>query len=86
MSSPLENQDKVYIQSFKHDGSLHRTWDKITIISEDEEKYVGINKATQITESNSKTWIAREPALYFLYKNNWFNIIAMSREKGIYYY
>lgn len=86
MNNQLNKDDKVYIQSFKHDGSLHRTWDKVTILSEDDTKYVGINKATQITESNSKTWIAREPALYFLYKHHWFNIIAMSREQGIYYY
>lgn len=86
MNNKLGKNDKVYIQSFKHDGSLHRTWDKINILKEDNKMFVGINRATQITESNNKTWIAREPAIYFLYKNHWFNIIAMSREKGIYYY
>ena len=86
MSKPLAKNDKVYIQSYKHDGSLHRTWDKITILSDDEKMFVGINKATQVTEANQRTWIAREPALYFLYKQSWFNVIAMSRESGIYYY
>lgn len=86
MNKRLEQNDKVYIQSFKHDGSLHRTWDKVTILREDHEKYVGVNKATQVTEANNRTWIAREPALYFLYKHQWFNVIAMSREQGIYYY
>ncbi len=86
MSKNLYKDDKVYIQSYKHDGSLHRTWDKITILSDDAEMFVGINKATQVTEANQRTWIAREPALYFLYKRSWFNVIAMSRESGIYYY
>lgn len=86
MSKTLERNEKVYIQSFKHDGSLHRTWDKVKILKEDRDMYIGINKSTQVTESNLKTWIAREPALYFLYKNKWFNIIAMSREAGIFYY
>lgn len=84
--SKIINGEKVYIQSFKHNGSLHRTWDKVAIIKDDNKKYIGINKATQVTESNNRTWIAREPALYFLYKEHWFNIIAMSRENGIYYY
>lgn len=86
MNKSLSKKDKVYIQSFKHDKSLHRTWDKVTIVSEDKDKYVCINKATQITEANKHTWIAREPALYFLYKSRWFNVIAMSRETGVYYY
>lgn len=84
--SRIEKNDKVYIQSFKHDGSLHRTWDKVKILHEDNELYIGINKSTQVTEANLKTWIAREPALYFLYKKHWFNVIAMSRQAGIFYY
>ena len=86
MNNKLLKDDKVYIQSYKHDGSLHRTWDKINILKEDDDMFVGINKFTQITESNNKTWIAREPAIYFLYKNRWFNVIAMIRENGVYYY
>lgn len=86
MNNHLEKGSKVYIQSFKHDASLHRTWDKVTILSDDQDKFLGVNMATQVTEANQRTWIAREPALYFLYKKRWFNVIAMSRESGIYYY
>ncbi len=86
MNEFLKKADKVYIQSFKHDGEIHRTWDKVIILSEDKEKFIGVNKLTQVTEANQRVWIAREPALYYLYKQRWFNIIAMSREAGIYYY
>lgn len=78
--------NKYYIQSFKHNGSLHRTWSVVSLIAEDDEKFVAINKRTQIIESNNRTWIAREPALYYLYKEKYFNVIAMLRSDGIYYY
>lgn len=78
--------NKSFIQSYKHDGSVHRTWSPVLVISEDDTKYVAINKRTQIFEANNRSWIAREPALYYLYKEHYFNIIAMLREDGIYYY
>ncbi len=78
--------NKYYIQSYKHDGSVHRTWYPVLLISEDDKKFVAINRRTQIFESNNRTWIAREPALYYLYKEKYFNVIAMLRQDGIYYY
>lgn len=78
--------NKYYIQSYKQDGSVHRTWSLVHLISEDESKFVAINGRTQIIEANNRTWIAREPALYYLYKEKYFNVIAMLREDGIYYY
>ena len=78
--------DKYHIQSYKHDGSVHRTWYPVRLISEDDTKFVAINRRTQIFESNNRTWIAREPALYYLYKQKYYNVIAMLRVDGIYYY
>lgn len=78
--------NKYYIQSYKHDGSVHRTWYPVRLISEDEEKFVAINRRTKIIESNNRSWIAREPALYYLYKEKYYNVIAMLRVDGIYYY
>lgn len=78
--------NKYHIQSYKHDGSVHRTWYPVRLISEDDSKFVAINRRTQIFESNNRTWIAREPALYYLYKEKYYNVIAMLRHDGIYYY
>lgn len=76
----------TYIQSYKHDGSLHRTWTAVDVIDESDEKFVAINENTRIFESNNRSWIAREPALYYLYKHQYYNVIAMLRNDGIYYY
>lgn len=78
--------NKVIIQSYKHDGSFHRLWSSLLLISEDQHKFVAINDRTQVFETSGRYWIAREPALYFLYKEKFFNVIAMLREDGIYYY
>lgn len=78
--------DKCYIQSYKHDGSLHRTWSPVLLIEDSNDKFVAINRKTRIYESNNRSWIAREPALYYLYKEKFFNVIAMLRTDGIYYY
>ena len=77
---------KYYIQSYKHDGSLHRTWSPVLVVEDNDEMFIAINKHTRIYESNNRSWIAREPALYYLYKKQYFNVIAMLRRDGIYYY
>lgn len=78
--------EDVYIQSYKHDGSLHRTWDKSRIIYENDEVFVVMNNGTQVTEGNGRSWIAKEPAIYYLFKKRWFNVIAIKEDEGIGYY
>lgn len=76
----------IYIQSYKHDGSLHRTWSSGTVIEVDEEKVVLITYKTWVVEADGRRWFTREPAICFYYFNRWYNVIAMIRSKGIYYY
>ena len=76
----------VYIQSFKHDGSLHRTWCKGFIIDADEERIVAVTNKAWVIEANGRRWFTREPAVCFLYQHQWFNVISMIRKSGIYYY
>ena len=78
--------DVIYIQSFKHDESLHRTWSSGTVIEVDFEKVVLITYKTWVVEADGRRWFTREPAICFYYFNRWYNVIAMIRPKGIYYY
>lgn len=71
---------------FKHDGSLHRVWDKAALIYEDEEKVVISNAKTLIRESDDRVWMAKEPSLSIFYKNRWFNIMGIIRSEGVHYY
>ena len=77
---------EVYIQSYKHDGSLHRTWDQGYVLESDEEHYVVVTNKTWVIESDGRRWYTREPAICFFYTERWYNAIAMIREDGIYYY
>ncbi|HET6872705.1 MAG TPA: hypothetical protein VFH42_06920, partial [Sporolactobacillaceae bacterium] len=52
----------IEIQSYKHDGSLHRTWDETLILSGSKETIIGGNNQTIVTESDGRKWQTKEPA------------------------
>ena len=76
----------VYVQSFKHDGSLHRTWCKAYILEADEQRIVAVTDRAWVIEADGRKWVTREPAVCFFYSKKWYNIITMLRHSGIYYY
>lgn len=77
---------QVYIQSYKHDGSLHRTWSKGLVVEADERQYVVVTNKTWVIEADGRKWYTREPAICFFYTDRWYNVISMMRKNGVYYY
>ena len=82
----LKSGQYIHIQSFKHDGSLHRTWTMGMVVTADKECWTIVTNKSWVIESDGRTWLTREPALWFFYPDQWFNICAMIRRDGIYYY
>ena len=82
----MEKIKWMRVMCFKHDGSLHRIWDKAALIYEDDEKIVISNAKTLIRESDNRIWMAKEPALSIFYKDRWFNIMGIIRGEGVHYY
>ena len=82
---PTINQE-ILIQSYKHNGKLHRTWSKGFVVDVDEEKIVAITNKASVIEADGRRWITKEPAVYFLYTKRWYNVIAMIRSDGLYFY
>ncbi|MDY0407559.1 DUF402 domain-containing protein [Virgibacillus soli] len=76
----------VKIKSYKHDGHLHRVWQKTLVLKGNETVVIGANDKTEVLESDGRTWITREPAICYFHAAYWFNIIGMLRDDGIYYY
>ncbi|MBE9390431.1 DUF402 domain-containing protein [Vagococcus salmoninarum] len=76
----------ITIQSYKHDGNLHRTWRDTMVLKTSEHSLIGVNDHTLVTESDGRRWVTREPAIVYFHNKYWFNIIAMIREKGVSYY
>lgn len=82
----LKRNSVVKIHSYKHDKSIHRVWNNVTVLDFDEEMLVVGNYKARVVESNGRYWNTKEPAICFFYKNEWFNVIAMMKEDGIHYY
>jgi protein associated with RNAse G/E len=76
----------IRIESFKHDHSLHRIWDKTTLIHSSDAVVIGGNDRVKVTEADGREWRTREPAICTFGRGQWFNTIAMIRDDGIYYY
>ncbi len=76
----------IQIQSYKHDESLHRIWEKATVLHADDEVVVVANKRTKVIESNGRFWHTREPSVTWFYKKHWFNIIGILKKDSIHFY
>ncbi len=74
------------IVCFKHDGSVHRSWNKTLVIYEDDKILVLGNDDAMVFESDGRNWKVREPAITIFFKNKWYNVIAMIKDDGIKYY
>ena len=86
MVMDLKIGENVYIESFKHDGSVHRVWSMGYVIDVQEDFYVIVTDHTWVVESDGRRWLTKEPAICFFYKYRWYNVISMIRKGGIYYY
>lgn len=85
----MENLDigkKYKIHSYKHDGTIHRSWDEAILLEIHDDYLIFGNDKTLVQESDGRTWKTKEPAVLYFYKNRWFNIISQNKSDGIYYY
>lgn len=72
--------------AYKHDGSVHRTWKKGTLLDASDDQIIALNINTLVIESTGRRWHTREPAVCVFYPNKWYNVICMIRKKGIFFY
>lgn len=82
----LEIGKRYHIHSYKHDGSIHRSWDEAVLLEINDDYLIFGNDRTLVQESDGRTWKTKEPAILFFYKKRWFNIIGQNKSDGIYYY
>ncbi|MRH44664.1 DUF402 domain-containing protein [Aquibacillus halophilus] len=85
MAGP-EPGSTIQIQSYKHNGQLHRVWENSMVLKGTSNVIIGANDKTVVTESDGRTWITREPAICYFHSKYWFNVIGMLRNEGIHYY
>ena len=85
MQLPKEG-DYIAIQSYKHDGHLHRTWRDTMVLKTSENEVIGCNDHTLVTEADHRRWVTREPALVYFHRHYGFNIGTILLENGTSYY
>ena len=78
--------DIIDVHSYKHDKSLHRSWTSSYVIESNNKQIVVVTDRSLVFETRNRKWITKEPAICFFYPDKWFNIIAMIRKQGIFYY
>lgn len=76
----------ITIQGYKHDGSLHRVWDRAYILHDDEDFIITATRRTKVIEADGRRWFTHEPAITIFSKKDWYNVIAMLKETGVCYY
>jgi hypothetical protein len=79
------NKD-IQIQSYKHDETLHRIWEKATVVDVQDNYIVVVNKRTKVIEANGRFWHTREPSVTWFFKEKWFNIIGIIKKDEMHYY
>lgn len=82
----IEKGTWVQIQSYKHNGTLHRFWDQALVLDIDDEMIVVASKKTRVTEADGRIWYTREPAITFFSRKYWYNVIAMLKSDGVSFY
>ena len=76
----------ISMYSYKHDGHIRRKWDLGFVLEADDDHFVVVTNKTAVQDDDNHFWYTREPALCYFYTHKWFNVIAMLRETGTYYY
>jgi protein associated with RNAse G/E len=76
----------IQIQSYKHDKSLHRIWEKATVVEATDDHIVVVNRRTKVIEANGRFWHTREPSVTWFFKDHWFNIIGILKKRGVHFY
>lgn len=82
----MKKGETYNIHGYKHNGKLYKTWDEAILLDETDDYYVFGNHNTKVTKIFGKSWHTKETAILFYFKNNWYNIVAQLKKRGIYYY
>lgn len=74
------------IECYKHDGSLHRVWDRGLVLENTSDYLVVATKNAKVVEFNGRRWFTNEPAVTIFSKKEWWNAICMLKKDGVCFY
>jgi protein associated with RNAse G/E len=74
------------IRCYKHNGALHRVWDRGLVLENNPDYIVIASKKAKVVEANGRCWFTKEPAVTIFSKKEWWNVICMLKKDGVCYY
>lgn len=74
------------IRCYKHNGFLHRVWDRGLVLENNSDYIVTATKKAKVVEANGRSWFTKEPAVTIFSKKEWWNVICMLKKDGVSYY
>ena len=77
---------RIEVQSYKHNGLMHRIWDAVFVVDEKPNYIVVVTSKVKVIEHDCKIWYTREPAISIYFKDKWWNVVAMFKKTGLTYY
>lgn len=84
----MENQEvgsKLEIHCYKHNGTIHRTWDEAIVLDIKDDILICGNNRVTVTERDGRSHKTRETAIIFFYTKRWFNVFAQFKKQGLFY-
>lgn len=86
MMGELKKGSIIQIESYKHNGTVHRVWKENTILKVTNHLIIGANDETEVIEHDGRTWVTKEPGVFYFARKWWFNVIGLIRPDGVHYY
>lgn len=80
------NNKWIVIQAYKHNGELHRQWSHSFVLEDNDKYFIVVSIRSSVIENDGRKWHTKEPAIFILSKDKWFNVIAMLKNDGVSYY
>lgn len=76
----------VNVQAYKADGTLYRQWNGAKVLEISPEEIVLFMYKAKVAERNGQKWVVREPIIWYLSREIFYNTTGMIRRSGIHYY
>ena len=76
----------VPVHSYKHNGEIHRVWEKVRVIEVTHNVVITASSKALVVESDGRIWKTSEPAISYFFNDLWFNVIAILRADGVHFY
>ena len=76
----------INVQAYKHDGTLYRQWNGVKVLEVSSFNVVLFMFKTKVAELSGQKWIIREPIIWYMPLDRWFNTTCLIRNVGTYFY